>query len=245
MSEDQPRQSPGTSQGGQFAPPSRTEPDLTLTPTSWITDLQRELAEDFFALPASRGFAVSGGAALIAHRVVDRRSDDLDLFTYPGAGDVRAASDALEGLARGRGWSVTRIHDNDTFVRMSIVTSDGDELLVDLALDAKPMDDSTLTFLGPTMGLEENAGRKLLALFGRAEPRDFVDVYALQGLLGRERLVELAAQRDAGFDRGVLAQMIAMLDRIPDDDLPMPGDQREPLRAFFTEWVRDLTAGDV
>ncbi|QDW63286.1 nucleotidyl transferase AbiEii/AbiGii toxin family protein [Oerskovia sp. KBS0722] len=134
------------------------------------------MAEDFFALPASRGFAVSGGAALIAQRVVDRISDDLDLFTYPGAGDVRAAADTLEELATGRGWTVSRIHDHDTFVRMSIATTDGDELLVDLALDAKPMDDSTLTFLGPTMGLEENAGRKLLALSGRAEPRDFVDV---------------------------------------------------------------------
>jgi len=243
MSADRPREAPGTPAGGQFAQSARQEPDIALTATPWITQMQRQLAEDFFSLPASRGFMVSGGAALIAHRVVERLSDDLDLFTYPGAGDVRAAADSLEELATSRGWAVTRIHDNDTFVRMSIGTTDGDELLVDLALDARPMDPETLTFLGPTIGLTENAGRKMLALFGRAEPRDFVDVYALAGKFGRERLLDLAAERDGGFDHEVLVQMMGMLTRIPDEDLPISDSRRPALREFFADWAADLTAG--
>lgn len=36
-----------------------------------------------------------------------------------------------------------------------------------------------MTLLGPTLVPLELAGRKLLALFGRAEARDFADVYVL------------------------------------------------------------------
>jgi len=38
-----------------------------------------------------------------------------------------------------------------------------------------------------------------LALWGRARPRDFVDVVALLDWYGRDRLLELAAEKDAGF----------------------------------------------
>jgi predicted nucleotidyltransferase component of viral defense system len=43
-----------------------------------------------------------------------------------------------------------------------------------------------LTEVGPALGSDELAADKMLALFGRAEPRDFVDVYRLRRLYGRE-----------------------------------------------------------
>ncbi len=46
-----------------------------------ITALQRAVAELFFSLPESAGFAVAGGAALIARDLVDRGTRDVDLFT--------------------------------------------------------------------------------------------------------------------------------------------------------------------
>jgi hypothetical protein len=48
-----------------------------------------------------------------------------------------------------------------------------------------------------------------LALFGRAAARDLMDVAALSELYPLERLCEPAAQKDAGFDRRVLADALA------------------------------------
>jgi hypothetical protein len=49
------------------------------------------------------------------------------------------------------------------------------------------------------------AGSKLLALFGRGEPRDFLDVRNLLEHYSTDELVALAERFDAGFDRRVLA----------------------------------------
>ena len=58
------------------------------------------------------------------------------------------------------------------------------------------------------------------ALFTRAECRDFIDVDAVlrSGRYNCEQLLELAAQRDAGFDRTVFAQMLKGVDRFPDSE---------------------------
>ncbi len=60
---------------------------------------------------------------------------------------------------------------------------------MDLAMDSPPHSRTTMTVLGPTLAPLELAGRTLLALFGRAEARDFADVYV------RDRLRERRGQR--------------------------------------------------
>jgi hypothetical protein len=66
---------------------------------------QMEVARLFFALPASEGFLLAGGAALLAQHLTARPTEDLDFFTAPDRGHVPAARDALEAAARQRGWS--------------------------------------------------------------------------------------------------------------------------------------------
>lgn len=51
--------------------------------------------------------------------------------------------------------------------------------------------------------LDDLAGDKLLALFGRAAPRDFVDVHALRDRFTRRTLESLAAAKDLGFNLAV------------------------------------------
>ncbi|MGP9019477.1 hypothetical protein ACT1U9_13825 [Streptomyces sp. BR1] len=82
------------------------------------------------------------------------------------------------------------------------------------------------------------------ALFSRVEVRDFIDVDALiQAGYSRERLIELAAQRDAGFDRTVLAQMLAGVGRFSDRQFLVYGvDQArvDGIRAQFKDWRQEL-----
>jgi hypothetical protein len=63
---------------------------------------------------------------------------------------------------------------------------------------------------------DEVAADKTLALFGRAAARDLVDVAALSERYTLQQLCELAAEKDAGFDRRVLADALAAAAAHPD-----------------------------
>jgi Nucleotidyl transferase AbiEii toxin, Type IV TA system len=210
-------------------------------PASGLSAFQLEVAQLFFSLPASRGFLLAGGAALLAQHLTSRPTDDLDFFTAPERGHVPSARDELEAAARQRGWSVERIQDSDTFCRL-IIRSGTAEMLADLAVDAPPGHPGSVTIAGPTFDPEELAGRKLLALFDRAAARDFVDVYLLAQRFPRDLLLARAAEIDAGFDTLVLAEMIATLARFTDADIPLPGGAVSALRAFYEDWHSKLTA---
>ncbi|HET6562213.1 MAG TPA: nucleotidyl transferase AbiEii/AbiGii toxin family protein [Marmoricola sp.] len=93
-----------------------------------------------------------------------------------------------------------------------VVRRAGEEILVDLAIDSPPHTAPTITVLGPMLAPVELAGRKLLALFGRAEARDFADAFLLARRFGKGALLEAAGSLDAAFDRTVLAQMMGTLD---------------------------------
>jgi predicted nucleotidyltransferase component of viral defense system len=207
-----------------------------------LSAFQLEVARLFFALPASQGFLLAGGAALLAQHLTARPTEDLDFFTAPESGHVLAARDALEAAARQRGWSVQRIHDSDTFCRMVIRSADAG-VLVDMAVHAPPDLPASSTSAGPTLAPEELAGHKLLALFDRAAARDFADVYVLAHRFGKDVLLARAAQIDAGFDPKVLADMIATLDRFTDHELPVPdGSSTAGLRVFYAAWQSELAA---
>jgi hypothetical protein len=209
-------------------------------PTGGLTEFQVEVAHVFFELPSSSGFLLAGGAALLAQQLTDRPTHDLDLFTSPGRGDVMTVVVDLEAAAGGRGWAVERIQSSATFCRIVVRRSDR-ELLIDVAVDAPPGRPASVTIVGPTFDREELAGRKVLALFDRAEARDFVDVYLLARHFSTELLLTRAFEIDAGFDRAIFAEMLGSLSRFSDGDIPLAGDDFDELRAFFATWRAELT----
>jgi hypothetical protein len=116
-----------------------------------------------------------------------------------------------------------------------------DEVLVDLAVDSPPRLPPTMTLLGPTLAPLELAGRKLLALCGRAEARDFADVFVLAERFGEEALLTEARAADRGFDELVLAQMMRTLDRFSDDEIPASAEVVPEIRLFFARWAGELS----
>ncbi|MPZ83336.1 MAG: hypothetical protein GEV28_24255 [Actinophytocola sp.] len=206
-----------------------------------MTGFQIEVAQLFFSLSTSRGFLLAGGAALAAQDLTNRPTQDLDFFTGPDSGDVAAARDGFEQAAQAQGWTVNRVRDGTTFCRL--IVSGSDSLVVDLALDTPPSRPPTASFIGPTFDLEELAGRKTLALFDRAEARDFTDVYILTKRYGKELLLARAAEVDLGFDRAIFAQMLRTLTRFDDSELPATDDDKAVVRVFFASWAAEL-AGD-
>lgn len=198
-----------------------------------LTSFQLEVSRLFFSLPASKGFLLAGGAALLAQHLTARPTEDLDFFTAHERGYVPAARDELEAASRQRGWSTERIHDSDPFCRM-VIRSETASVLLDLAVNPPPDSPPSQTEAGPTLDPEELAGHKLLALFDRAAPRDFSDVYVLARRFSKDALLARAAQIDAGFDCATLADMFTTLDRLADDEIPLAdGTSPAEVRAFF------------
>jgi hypothetical protein len=103
--------------------------------------------------------------------------------------------DEFETAVGERGWQVERIQDTGSFCRL-IISSGVEELLVDLAVDSPPGHPGAVTIAGPAFEAEELAGRKVIALFDRAEARDFVDVYLLTKHFSKEVLLARAAEID-------------------------------------------------
>jgi predicted nucleotidyltransferase component of viral defense system len=201
-----------------------------------LSAVQLTIAHLFFGLGASEGFVLAGGAALLASELTSRPTEDLDFFR--SASTVTAARDSLESSVRERGWAVTRLRDHDTFVRLRIDASE--TVLVDLCLDSPPIREPVETPAGPTFAPDELAGRKVVALFDRAEARDFADVYDLLRRFDKGELLGLAWEIDGGFDLDVFVDMLRSIERHDDALLAAGGAPPEAVRSTFLAWAQDL-----
>lgn len=208
-----------------------------------LTDFQVDISGIFFALDAAEGYLVAGGAALLASGLIARPTEDLDLFSAAPTTSVARAKDAFVHALHSRNCDVVITLEGPTFCRM-IVTREGHETLVDIAIDSPPLSRPTITVLGPTLAPLELAGRKLLALFDRAEARDFADVYVLAQRFNTDILIEQAQSLDPGFDLVVLAQMFGTLGRFDDHEIPLFPQQLPQVRDFFAQWARELADWD-
>jgi hypothetical protein len=204
-----------------------------------LTTFQVDVARFFFGLKASDGFLVGGGAALLACDLIARPTEDLDLFASTPITSVIEAKNAFVRALGRRGYKVTVLQEGPTFCRM-VVERLPEEVLVDLAIDSPPRITPTVTLLGPTLAPLELAGRKLLALFGRAEARDFADVYVLAQRFDKNALLQQAQSLDAGFDPHVLAQMMGTLGRFTDDEIPLAASAVLLAKVFFSAWAEEL-----
>ena len=61
----------------------------------------------------------------------------------------------------------------------------------------------------------------MLAIFGRAEARDFIDLMAVEGQFDLDRLFKLAAEKDRGFNPRVFAEMVARGSRLSRAEFPI------------------------
>jgi len=178
-----------------------------------LSSLQVRVTRTFFTLAESSGFVLAGGAALIVQRLVDRTTADLDFFGAERA-LVTVAADALGHALVLDGLSCDEARRHVGFVRLTV--HDGEEHTeVDLGVDP-PWRPPVATELGPARSSEELAVDKVLALFGRAEARDFVDVHALAPLHGVDHILASAPEKDGGFSPYRLAEglgRMAQLDR--------------------------------
>ncbi len=207
-----------------------------------LSPIQEHVAEIVAGLEEAKDFALAGGAALIARGDVRRQTRDLDFFGLtPDAVDrlLPAVDRALEAA----GFVVHHMQESPGFARLLVESAD-DRTTVDLAADAR-LFPAEPRRPAPMLSGEELAVDKVLALFGRAEARDFVDLMALEPRYGLDRLCRLAAEKDRGFTPAVFADMLGRFNRLRREEFEFDDARYEELGQKVGRWREQaLELGD-
>lgn len=202
-----------------------------------LTPLQAKVARTVAELPEAADFALAGGGALVVLGIVDRPTQDLDFFaTEPDA--VERLGPVLERALTAQGLTVEARRVLPGFAQYRVADA-SDSTALDLSWDAR-LHPTQATEVGQALGRDELAADKTLALYGRAEARDFVDVYRLRSHYSRDDLVRLAREKDRGFDIEMFAGAIQRIDRHQHRDFPVKSATYTAMRAEFDGWLQSL-----
>jgi Nucleotidyl transferase AbiEii toxin, Type IV TA system len=200
-----------------------------------LTPLQEQVAAIIAGLAEAEGFALAGGAALIARGDVQRQTRDLDFFGLTSE-DVDRLVPAVDRALQEAGLVVHRIQESAGFARL-IVESGDERTELDLGADAR-LFPAEAAYPAPTLSGEKLAVDKVLAVFGRAEARDFVDLAAIEPRYGLERLFELAAEKDHGFTPEIFAEMAGRFSRLRPDEFGLDRARYEQLELKVLVWQK-------
>lgn len=181
--------------------------------------------------------ALAGGGALIVTGIVQRLTEDLDFFA-PHPQPIAPVLEALEAKLLAEGIQVTRLHSTETFARLQI-ESDSETTRIDFATDYRLMP-AVQTEEGAVLAERELAADKTLALFGRAEPRDYLDFQSLAARFSLNELCDLAASKDGGFHRRYLAEALDLIDKKDRSEFDIDDDAYRDLCDFAHTAAREL-----
>jgi predicted nucleotidyltransferase component of viral defense system len=212
-----------------------------------LTNLQKKILLRFSELPDREAFYLTGGTALSAFFLKHRRSHDLDFFTNV-ENLILPFSQKLGASLKEERFVVERLRGFHSFVELS-VSSDDDSTVIHFALDS-PFRFEQPSYFEEFPGIKVDslidiATNKLLALFGRAELRDFVDIYFLvKDHYKENELIEKSAQKDPGFDLywfGIAMERINdFTDDSPDLHLLARSCTMKELKEFFSNWRKEI-----
>lgn len=208
-------------------------------------DAQRKVTRIALAGIAQAGFALAGSGAIREHGVIDRPTEDIDLFTtMQDADEFARAVDQVKMDLRDNGYEVEEARRSKHFSRLEVRTGDELHLEVDMGVDWRENDPVQLD-VGPVLSVEDAVGNKICAVYSRGEPRDYLDADAIRqwGHFTDEQLLDAAAARDDGFEVAMLAHQLEAVRRVTLLDVQRYGIGPEQLKAVkehCLKWAASL-----
>lgn len=197
------------------------------------------------SLPESRSVVLAGGGAMLAHGLVDRVTRDVDLFTHRDAEEAIAVSAALRRALHARGWEVrpaARPPHENRFV--AVEPGSGRHVQVEVFADGGRLRPPVRLAAVPVLHRDDLAADKVLAMWDRGEPRDYLDVAALLAVYGQDELFGLAAAKDAGLTAERLLDSLPRVHRLQPQDWADAGidpDAGQRAVAAIDRWRRRLS----
>jgi hypothetical protein len=216
-----------------------------------VDPFHERLALVGLAALARYGFALAGGYAVQAHGLLERPSEDVDMFTTLAAEEafpeaVRAAVAAYTDA----GLTVDVLLENAMFARLALLDpTSGQASKVELGIDWRKHP-PTLLDIGPVLARDDAVANKVCALYSRGQARDYIDVDAAlrRGTYTRKQLLDLAADHDPGFEAAHFAQALRAIRRLPLAEFTAYGlsnPQAAALVERVVAWAEDLTTDQV
>lgn len=214
-----------------------------------MAPVHRRLAEIGLRAGSPYGFALAGGHAVGAHGILQRPSEDVDLFAdWHRRADFPAAVDVVVGAYRAEGYDVRIDHRTETFARLYVcepATVD-EQFRVELVANWRIQPPVQMD-IGLVLHADDVMAGKMDALYNRAAARDFLDIDAAvaAGRYTIDQLCRLAEAVDAGFDRPMFTDMLRHIDRFDDQEFTQYGlaaAEVPALRARVEQWRVRLIA---
>lgn len=212
---------------------------------SVLTPLQRRLLAEIGQSSLRSDFYLTGGTALAAFYLHHRYSLDLDFFTTNPAALLQVPA-VMQEIAARLGLGITFTRTLGTFLECFLTSPQGERLEMDFAQDS-PYRLEAVRY-DAELGIQidhptDIACNKLSALFDRAEPKDFVDVYfVVKEMLPFDQLVALARQKHLGLDDYWLAVALFRVEQVEILPRMIKPLSLAELKAFFLERAREIMA---
>lgn len=206
---------------------------------------QRMVASIALRTISDSGFALAGSGAIREHGVIDRPTQDVDLFTpRVDAGAFEEAAAQVETAWRDAGLDVVARSRASRYAQFLVSPGGGAWTEVDLAVDWRAKDPVRLE-VGPVLDLEDAIANKVSALYGRSAARDFLDVDAIRssGRYTDEQLLLISEDRDPGFDRQLFARQLRQVGRIESGEVAVYGvaaQQWDRVQDRTLEWSQSI-----
>lgn len=217
------------------------EPAPSLQP-GILTPLQHEFLTRFFAYDVGQRFFLTGGTALAAFYLHHRLSEDVDLFTLED-GALDAAQDTALTIGDEMGWEVGVRRLSPHFLRVDLTTPGGESLKGDLVQEPGTQFGVKRWCKGVIVdSLVDIAANKVTAILGRADAKDFVDLYFLVHELGYDldNLIPMARQKDLGLTEFYLAGMLRHIHKVKDLPVMLKPMTLPTLVSFYDELADQL-----
>jgi Nucleotidyl transferase AbiEii toxin, Type IV TA system len=219
-----------------------------VTPTD-VDHFYREVARVALTVADRYGFVLGGGVAWVLSGLVQRPTEDIDLFSDTD-GAAAAAADGVRAALVDAGFDVedeevdTQLGDlfyGFDLDQKEFLVSDG-ERTVRLSLCRLDRHNSPVVMdVGPVMSIEDLVATKAAALVNRREVRDYIDVAAALERYSVDELLDLAHRQDPGLEPTDILEAGRFLDRLDDNRFTYYGlsaEQVASLRRQLATWPR-------
>jgi predicted nucleotidyltransferase component of viral defense system len=183
--------------------------------TSFV--LQDQFLDHFFNSVFGPDFYLTGGTALAHFYFHHRESQDLGLFTNNQGTDFASLNRLVLQIANSLQLNIVNQVTTDAFLQYIFHGMYDVNLKVDLVKDI-PIHFGEIKAIGSVRldSLENIGSNKVLAVFGRTDSKDFIDLYWLlhQTELKFDFLFDLALQKDLGLSEFYLAYALQNIQQI-------------------------------
>lgn len=176
-----------------------------------LTPYQTQILKTFFASSLGRQFFLTGGTALAAFYLGHRQSQDLDLFTLRAFDSLEIERVIIEVAKKVSATVKTKVKTNDYIEIYLENKKEGWIQRLDFIKEQPVVFGDRANVDGIVVdSLENIASNKILTIYGRLEPKDYLDLYFIlkETEIDFANLFEKAKKKDTGLHEFYFANIV-------------------------------------